>query len=122
MVNLFSDINFVGKASPYNVFDSEINAYTAALPLYLRAANQGHLDARVKVGDIYYYGYVFGNSSEQKIKESPKNLFSRVYSEIPLFIGRLLNKQLLTRPNYTMAFAHYSAGMFVFFLIDYRSC
>ena len=104
----------VGKASPVDVFDNDTNAYQAALPLYLRAANQGHLDARVKVGDLYYYGFVYANSttseSSSHKEETPKTSGASFYSQIPLYIGRLLNKGLDTRPNYTMAFSHYSAG------------
>lgn len=67
------------------------------------------------MGDLYYYGYVYANSSEKQIVESSSKVFEKgqsIYSQIPLFIGRLLNKGLDTHPNYTMAFAHYSAGMF----------
>ena len=109
----------VGKARPFNVFEGDTNAFQAALPLYLRAANQGHLDARVRVGDLYYYGYIYANATttatnqgEQEnieAKEREKNW----YAKLPLLVGRFLNQGLVNRPNYTMAFAHYSAGTFL---------
>ncbi|KAI8994372.1 hypothetical protein BC832DRAFT_569449 [Gaertneriomyces semiglobifer] len=38
------------------VFDDNEDPYGVALYLWNRAANQGNIDARVKMGDYYYYG------------------------------------------------------------------
>lgn len=44
--------------------------YTVALTLWNRAANQGHVDARVKVGDYFYYGRGFSRENDTELEES----------------------------------------------------
>ncbi|KAJ3280414.1 ERAD-associated protein [Borealophlyctis nickersoniae] len=42
--------------SKSNLFGADHDAYETALSLWNRAANQANVDARVKMGDYYYYG------------------------------------------------------------------
>ncbi|TPX45628.1 hypothetical protein SeMB42_g01683 [Synchytrium endobioticum] len=49
--------------SKSRIFTNDTDIFEVALTLWNRAANQGNVDARVKVGDYYYYG--LGTSHNQ---------------------------------------------------------
>ena len=75
--------------------------YSYALPLYLRAANQGHVDSRVRVGDYYFYGLVPNNNSN-----STANISLSIAHEIAWYFKPNTNQV----PSYEHALAHYSAA------------
>lgn len=90
------------------------NPFSHSLPLYVRAANQGNIDARVRVGDLYYYGFTQQSQNDQvekrpKSKKTLSSLVGNFLRNLPLEIGTLMTGYQ-TSPNYTMALAHYSAG------------
>ncbi|KAI8810668.1 hypothetical protein BJ742DRAFT_886096, partial [Cladochytrium replicatum] len=84
-------------------FANGSDPYESALSLWNRAANQGSVDARVKVGDYYYYGLGTGNNEKAStIDSSDKE--SRLHHElapggwkhwIPEQIRDMLPKHLL---------------------------
>lgn len=92
------------------------NPFELALPLYLRSANQGSIDARVRVGDLYYYGFKNKSDSSKEEKRLDSKEKVTLSSVVENFLGtlplRVAHVMLgyKTEPNYTMAVAHYSAG------------
>ncbi|KAI8899975.1 hypothetical protein BC833DRAFT_656626 [Globomyces pollinis-pini] len=86
------------KISTWNPFD-------VALPLYIRAANQGHVDARVKVGDIYFYGLL----NQTEVEEKEKKDFH--VTSLPHLIAQHFHPSIYQlNPDYPAAVAHYSAA------------
>ncbi|TPX31929.1 hypothetical protein SmJEL517_g04839 [Synchytrium microbalum] len=55
--------------SKTRMFSNETDIYEVALTLWNRAANQGNVDARVKMGDYYFYG--LGTKGEVKEPIAP---------------------------------------------------
>lgn len=94
----------------YNGTEGDLNRFDLALPLYLRAANQGNVDARVRVGgklysdkiDLYYYG--FSNKAEKTSLD-----YTWTIAMLPHTIAEYWTN-LSTRPNFEVAFMHYSAA------------
>lgn len=79
--------------------------YEVALPLWIRAANQGHIDARVKVGDYFYFGLglSLSNLTEATTNYSTSEFIKKTISSF--FIrrgGRIYD------PDYSTAVSHYS--------------
>jgi hypothetical protein len=89
--------------SPLAVFDpnSDWNPYAFALPLYLRAANQGHVDSRVRVGDFYFYGYL---PSSANITNDGVTL------SMSHWLASIFKPEINSVPSYEHAIAHYSAA------------
>lgn len=81
----------------FTVNTTEGNRYTLAHPLWNRAANQGNVDARVKLGD-YYYNELLGqnihNSSQNKEKaaEYYKLAAEHEFSAIAMYAFKLNNR------------------------------
>lgn len=81
----------------YNFSESNNIRYDVVLPLYLRAANQGNVEARVRAGDLYYYGFSkFQNSS-----------ISWTLSMLPNLIAEYF-QNFYSVPNFQKAFEQYS--------------
>jgi SEL1 protein len=88
---------------PKNIFhfQNDFNPYNFAIVLYLRSANQGHVDSRVRVGDYFYYGYGVNGSSKETYE---------IKNHIPHFIGQFFNPGISMNPDFPLAVAHYSAA------------
>ncbi len=114
-------INLLEYASA-QVFWNATNPYELALPLYLRAANQGHIDSRVRVGDLYYYGFTDGNepiysqitpfemNHDEMTDWSLIRKATFYTSRLPLAVAEYLTG-FRTKPNYALAAVHYSNGI-----------
>ena len=76
--------------------------YSYALPLYLRAANQGHVDSRVRVGDYYFYGYV----PLANFNGTVENISLSLSHEVAWYFKPNSHRV----PSYEDALAHYSAA------------
>ncbi|KAI8813242.1 hypothetical protein BJ742DRAFT_906854 [Cladochytrium replicatum] len=61
-------------ANESQFFSNGSDAYETALSLWNRAANQGSVDARVKVGDYYYYGLGTGRANKAEKPSSNDGL------------------------------------------------
>lgn len=101
-----------GRASARHVRigSDKVEPYGYALNLYLRAANQGNIDARVRVGDLYYLGNTWNMTSNggiTSLNEKGSTGFS--LSKLPLLVSGLLTG-MNSSPNYPQAIAHYSAA------------
>jgi SEL1 protein len=75
-----------------------------ALVLYQRSANQGFVDSRVRVGDLYYYGYGWDVGSTlrvQKPTKKPTQPIPRLSSAISTMFHPPLE------PDYQTALGHY---------------
>ncbi|KAI8905890.1 hypothetical protein EDD86DRAFT_211043 [Gorgonomyces haynaldii] len=89
---------------PYSLLD-QWDPYQMALPLWIRAANQGHADARVKVGDYFYYGL---GTKKLPNKYHPIETQERpVLDKIGHWIQELFSGQEMVSPDYETAALHY---------------
>lgn len=80
----------------------DYNRYEQALALYLRSANQGHVDSRVRAGDLYFYGLgVSKPGVENTVPSSPIVTISNAITKY-MYPGEKLN------PDYDSALKHYS--------------
>jgi SEL1 protein len=59
-----------GGANKGRLFHEEVDPYEAALILWNRAANQGNVDARVKMGDYHFYGLGLAVGKSNKSSKS----------------------------------------------------
>ncbi|KAH6565179.1 hypothetical protein BASA60_010009 [Batrachochytrium salamandrivorans] len=89
--------------------------YASAMYLWNRAANQGNEDARVKMGDYYYYGLGFEGAAEDvrgavsdenaaKSSESPRN---STWVERLLGVSFISHGAIISKPNYERAATYY---------------
>ena len=75
--------------------------YSFALPLFLRAANQGDVDSRVRVGDYYFYGYIPHSVTNESVP---------VQLSLAHKVAWNFNPNYNRTPSYEHALAHYSAA------------
>jgi hypothetical protein len=85
----------------HNQESSTFNRYQQALALYLRSANQGHVDSRVRVGDIYFYGLGLEKHETQPLFGIPK---------LSKMIAEYMYPNETLHPDYETAIKHYSAA------------
>ncbi|KAJ3414819.1 ERAD-associated protein [Chytridiales sp. JEL 0842] len=117
-----------GGANKGRLFYKDINPYEAALVLWNRAANQGNVDARVKMGDYHYFGLGIdagkGEAAKKSDGETPLKkkegvmewllsmsflgkLYKMVLSLAPPFF---LKDGVVTEPNYEKAALYYQVA------------
>ncbi|KAJ3274811.1 ERAD-associated protein [Terramyces sp. JEL0728] len=78
------------------------NPYDFAIVFYHRAANQGHVDARVRVGDLYYYGFgTNGTLDDELTFKGPR---------ISHVIAKQIHINIPMAPDFAQAVLHYSAA------------
>ncbi|KAJ3196223.1 ERAD-associated protein [Irineochytrium annulatum] len=84
------DKGVVGPAGLRRVYGRTVDPYESAIVLWNRAANQANVDARVRVGDYYYYG--LGGRVGYRRKTKPDKVVSEeaatmvatdVFSSVP---------------------------------------
>ncbi|KAJ3324954.1 ERAD-associated protein [Boothiomyces sp. JEL0866] len=93
----------VAPKHPANLYAIKLwNPYDFAIVLYHRAANQGHVDSRVRVGDLYYYGFGTNGTLDDDLTFKGPRL-SHV-------IAKQIHKNIPMAPDFAQAVLHYSAA------------
>ncbi|KAK5664841.1 ERAD-associated protein [Batrachochytrium dendrobatidis] len=88
--------------------------YEFAMHLWNRASNQGNDDARVKIGDYFYYGLGMKGLPSTHRDDADEESFETVYK--PSLIERLLgvtfifDKARVSRPSYERAATYYQVA------------
>jgi TPR repeat protein len=82
--------------------------------LWIRGANQGHVDARVKVGDYFYYGYgilkvpsPYSNATSAPVVDEEKQAPGISDKVSALFVRK---GGVRHEPDHQIAAAHYSSA------------
>ena len=83
-----------GYSRIFTANTTEKDRYLLAYPLWTRAANQGNVDARIKLGDYYfqkYLGQEFSNSSEgyEKAAKYYKLAADHEFSAIAMYLSKI---------------------------------
>ncbi|KAJ3259573.1 ERAD-associated protein [Boothiomyces macroporosus] len=99
---LILDTKIAPKHPPLMYSFEKWNPYDFAIVLYHRAANQGHVDARVRVGDLYYYGFGTNGTLDDELTFKGPRL-SHV-------IAKQIHKDIPMAPDFAQAVLHYSAA------------
>jgi TPR repeat protein len=81
-----------------------------ALVLYQRSANQGYVDSRVRVGDLYYYGYGWGVGSNPPLLNdtTTTDATEKLMTRASNYIRRYFYPTL--KPDYKSSVNHYLAA------------
>jgi SEL1 protein len=89
---------------PITLKSDKITQVKHALVLYQRSANQGFVDSRVRVGDLYYYGYGWNvGSTLREVKPTKKP--TQPIPRLSAAISTLFHPPL--EPDYQTALGHY---------------
>ncbi|KAI8846915.1 hypothetical protein BC829DRAFT_397442 [Chytridium lagenaria] len=123
-----SNAAWMVESRAYRVFGREnVDPYEVAIVLWNRAANQGNVDGRVKVGDYYFHGLGRRNGTESgsvstggdKSATGAEHLKTQVYEKTTSILGVIREWMAETsllpggapgKPDYRMAAMYYQVA------------